>query len=75
MLNCRQATQLMSESQDRPLTNGEKLALKLHTLMCKGCRNFEQQLPVIRLIARNYAERPAPDDTGAGQKPDDDPPG
>ncbi|MGR7921499.1 zf-HC2 domain-containing protein [Zobellella denitrificans] len=58
MLNCRQATQLMSESQDRPLTAGEKLALKLHTLMCKGCRNFEQQLPVIRRIARRYADRP-----------------
>ena len=61
MLNCRQATQLMSESQDRPLATGEKLALKLHTLMCKGCRNFEQQLPVIRLIARRYADRPDTD--------------
>lgn len=58
MLNCRQATRLMSESQERALTTGEKLALKLHTMMCKGCSNFEQQLPVIRRIARNYAERP-----------------
>ncbi|WP_445398303.1 zf-HC2 domain-containing protein [Zobellella sp. An-6] len=65
MLNCRQATQLMSESQDRPLAAGEKLALKLHTLMCRGCRNFEQQLPVIRRIARRYADRP---DHGSPQK-------
>ncbi|WP_210433552.1 zf-HC2 domain-containing protein [Zobellella endophytica] len=67
MLNCRQATQLMSESQERALTTGEKLALKLHTLMCRGCRNFERQLPVIRRIARRYADRP---DNGNLQKED-----
>lgn len=71
MLNCRQATQLMSESQDRPLTGGEKLALKLHTLMCKGCRNFEQQLPVIRRIARRYADRPDNDNPQQQQEPEE----
>lgn len=73
MLNCRDATRLMSESQDRPLTTGEKLALRLHTLMCKGCHNFGQQLPVIRLIARNYAGRSEPPGSEAEKKQEDDP--
>lgn len=32
MLNCQKATQLFSESQERPLTLKEKMDLKLHTL-------------------------------------------
>lgn len=31
MLNCQKATQLFSESQERPLTLKEKMDLKLHT--------------------------------------------
>ncbi|WP_107852317.1 anti-sigma factor family protein [Oceanimonas marisflavi] len=62
MLNCHQATQLMSESQERPLTTGEKLSLKVHTLMCGACHNFQQQLPVLRRLCRAYTERKEPDD-------------
>lgn len=55
MLKCTQATLLLSESQDRPLTLSERLSLRAHLLMCTGCRNFSQQLPVLRGIARRYA--------------------
>lgn len=65
MLSCHKATRMMSESQERPLNAGEKLLLAVHTMMCKGCRNFERQLPVIRSRSRAYVARP--DDTS----PDD----
>ena len=57
MLKCRQATRLMSESQERPLTPRERLSLRLHTLMCRACHNFQQQLPVLRRLSRSYARR------------------
>ncbi|WMC10869.1 zf-HC2 domain-containing protein [Oceanimonas pelagia] len=57
MLKCRQATRLMSESQERPLTTRETLSLRLHTLMCDACSNFQQQLPVLRRLCRTYAKR------------------
>ncbi|GAA3528880.1 zf-HC2 domain-containing protein [Zobellella aerophila] len=68
MLNCHKATRLMSEAQDRPLTLNEKLALKVHTLMCSACSNFEKQLPALRRMARTFARQQPP----AGDKPDKD---
>jgi len=55
MLSCHKATQLFSESQERPLTAREKVALNLHTLICAGCRNFGRHMDVLRLAARTYA--------------------
>lgn len=48
MLNCKETTRLLSESQDRPLGLGERAALKLHLLMCKGCTNYSHQMSFIR---------------------------
>lgn len=56
MLNCHEATRLMSEAQERPLPLPEKVSLKLHTMMCSGCRNFGEQMGAIRQIAHAYAE-------------------
>ncbi|MEW6514625.1 MAG: zf-HC2 domain-containing protein [Pseudomonadota bacterium] len=48
MLSCKQTTRLLSAAQDRPLGFGERLSLKLHLLMCKGCTNYHQQMDFIR---------------------------
>ncbi|MDE2621651.1 MAG: zf-HC2 domain-containing protein [Betaproteobacteria bacterium] len=58
MLNCRDATQLISENQERSLSLRERLALKLHLMMCSGCQNFKDQIGVIRFIAHRYAKKP-----------------
>ena len=42
MLNCKDVTQLASESSDRPLNLHERLGLKLHTSMCNTCRQFQK---------------------------------
>lgn len=52
MMNCKQATELMSQAQDRPLNRREKLALKLHLMMCKGCSNYNRHLGFIRKAIR-----------------------
>ena len=44
MLNCREASQLISQSLDRPLSWSERWQLKIHLWMCNACRRFKQQL-------------------------------
>ncbi len=57
MLNCKEATRLMSEAQDRPLSTGEKLQLEVHLAMCRGCRNFREQMDFLRLACRRFMQR------------------
>lgn len=60
MLSCKQATELMSQAQDRKLGLPEKLSLRLHLMMCIGCRNFDQQMAFLRRathkLAANFKE-------------------
>jgi len=56
MMNCKQATALMSQALDRRLTIAERAELKLHLMMCSGCRNFGQQMHELRDITRLYAK-------------------
>jgi predicted anti-sigma-YlaC factor YlaD len=49
MLSCKQASELLSQSLDRPLTRRERWALRLHLWICAACRRFGRQLMLIRL--------------------------
>ena len=55
---CREATELLSQAQDRPLSLREKFTLHVHLPLCHGCRNFREQLVVIRRAAREYLNKP-----------------
>ncbi|GAB5604283.1 zf-HC2 domain-containing protein [Sideroxyarcus sp. TK5] len=57
MLDCKHNTELLSQSQDRPITWRERLAMRMHLMMCKGCRNFEKQLAFIRKAARELPRK------------------
>jgi hypothetical protein len=57
MLNCREATRLMSEQQERSLGTREKLELQVHLMLCKGCKNFSLQMPFLRQTMRAYSQR------------------
>ncbi|WP_275099678.1 zf-HC2 domain-containing protein [Sedimenticola hydrogenitrophicus] len=52
MLNCKQTTKLLSEKQDRPLSFRERVALRLHLIMCSGCTNYDRQMGFIRKACR-----------------------
>lgn len=56
MMRCRQATRLMSESQDRRLTFTEKASLQFHTSMCSACRNALKQMRVIHGAIKAYSD-------------------
>lgn len=54
MINCKEATQIMSQSQDRPLARMERLQLHFHLLLCAGCRHFKDQLAFMRIAAQRF---------------------
>ena len=56
MMNCKQATQLLSEKLDRPLSKKETIALYFHTTMCASCKNFSNQMEELRNISKLYSK-------------------
>ena len=52
MLTCKQASQVISQSLDRPLTARERFALSLHLFICKYCRQFSQHLQTLRVALK-----------------------
>jgi predicted HNH restriction endonuclease len=72
MMNCEQATRLMSDARERPLTLRERAAIKIHTLMCDGCNNFNIQVDQLGAIAHRYAkENDRSTDEPQPNRPDD----
>lgn len=59
MKNCREITRLLSEAQERELSLSERMALRMHLVICRGCRNFAEQMVALRKICRAYARRDA----------------
>lgn len=45
---CEEASELASAALDRKLTTSERLALRMHTLVCKPCRHLVRQLRALR---------------------------
>ncbi len=52
MLDCKQASQLISQSLDRNLTLRERFALKLHLLICEFCKQFSQHMQTLHVALR-----------------------
>ncbi len=69
MLNCHQATRLVSERQERSLSVKERMGLRLHVLICAGCKNFSLQVPFLRQTMRAYSERVDSVIAGSGDEP------
>lgn len=51
MMSCKQMTYLISQQLDRKLTTSERIALRLHTMMCTGCRNFDDNTAFLRKVS------------------------
>lgn len=51
MLNCKQATRLVSESLECKLTLQQQLKLKLHLFICHLCRDYARHLRLLHRIA------------------------
>lgn len=47
MPSCEQASRLVSESKDRPLSPSEQFKMRFHLAMCRHCARFEKQLRML----------------------------
>ena len=54
LIDCRQATRLLSQTQDRPATRWEALRLRWHLSVCDACTRFEHQLAFMREAMRRF---------------------
>lgn len=48
-MKCKQASELISQSLDQPLTWSSRIQLKFHLLICKYCARFNQQMHAMKL--------------------------
>lgn len=55
MFNCKAASRLLSQANDRRLTFGERLRLKFHLLICRSCRHFSADWKRFGTALRAYA--------------------
>lgn len=67
MLTCKEATYKLSEAQDRKLALAERIDLKMHLMMCKGCANYRKQIDFMRYACKSYADSIV-GDKGGGNK-------
>lgn len=56
MMNCKQASQLISRGLDESLSTRERFALKFHLFLCKYCLRFSQQLKSLNVAISNMGE-------------------
>ncbi|WP_420472866.1 zf-HC2 domain-containing protein [Noviherbaspirillum sp. ST9] len=49
---CKEVHQLTSESMDRELTLVERTRVRMHLLVCNACRNFTEQMDLLRKAMR-----------------------
>ena len=63
MLDCKQTSQLISQSLDRRLTLRERYSLKVHLVICKFCKRFSQHLQALRVGTKAMICKIENDDT------------
>ena len=47
-LNCREVTALVLAGEDRRLSLGERVGVRLHMMVCKACPGFARQVTLMR---------------------------
>jgi hypothetical protein len=69
MMNCRQATRLVSQGMDTKLPWHQRLAVRIHLLYCVWCRRYASQLQILRKAAKQLPKEDL--DTSAHKLSDD----
>ena len=56
IISCRETTRLVSQGLDRELAFGERVALRVHLVICLGCRRAGRQMAFLRKAVRELVE-------------------
>jgi hypothetical protein len=55
MIDCKHAARLISRGLDERLLWRQRVALRLHLLICDACTNFNRQMRLLRQAMRRLA--------------------
>ncbi|HFD12858.1 MAG TPA: zf-HC2 domain-containing protein [Crenotrichaceae bacterium] len=56
MLTCKEASYLISKKLDDHLTWRDRIALRLHLMMCKLCRGYASDVSKLHVLMRDSGE-------------------
>ena len=56
IISCKDASRLVSQREDAPLSAWQRLALRLHLSVCAACTRFEKQITFLRDAMRQYRQ-------------------
>lgn len=56
MLTCKQASQLISQSLDHPLSLSNRIKLRFHLVICDACNRFKRQLNQLRTMLKRLSQ-------------------
>ena len=57
MLDCKQIARLISDGLDQPLPVAERAQMRLHFVMCRGCRTVHEQMSFMRRAMRQLGQQ------------------
>ncbi len=63
MLTCKQASQIISQSLDNPLSLSDRMRLKFHLFICDACSRFSHQLRLLSIAAKRIRHNTENDST------------
>lgn len=56
-ITCKEAARVISEGLDRELPAEEKLRLRAHLAICRGCQSLSDRLAFLRKAVRKIVDR------------------
>jgi hypothetical protein len=62
MRTCKQVTHLVLQAEDRVLPLRERLAVRLHMVVCKACPRFADQVVLMRRASQRWRHYSAGED-------------
>ena len=69
-LSCKEAAALLVAREDRPLVLTERVALRLHLVVCDACPRFARQFDTMRRALGQWRSQAA-DSSDDARKPSD----
>lgn len=54
MKTCKEVHRLVIAGQDRTLPLPQRIAVRIHLIMCSACRRFEAQMDLLRQAVRRF---------------------
>ena len=61
MFRCHDVSRKVSHSMDAPLPLHQRMAVRIHLMMCRYCARFRRQLLALRQLSRHVPGQPSPE--------------